>query len=757
MTDHSQATPTVSPMLDAALAYAAAGYRVFPVRHGTKVPEIKEWQNLATADPAQVAAWFGRGRHNIGIATGPQPSGHNLFVIDVDPAHNGMETWVRITEPHGGLEPWQLAPIHWTRNRGLHFFCDAPSDLRNSRGRLGEGIDTRGDGGYVIAPPSMVPLDDGTLRHYDCSPGWGLLDREPIWLPEWCVELLVAERPVLRVVPSTNGDYTGQSAFDWVRHHESWDVALARHGWTLIGSKGGDSTWKRPGKTDHGGSATLHGDGPLVVWTTDVPPELEALGKDAGGSGFSISLPDFICAYEYGGDRSAMARDITRRNGLAPRVEGSPRGGTAEGTQDTRHTGPTPSVRHLPEEFWNARPVLGQIRQAARARMVGPDATLLNVLIRYAATIPPGYKLPPIVGGYGTLDLLGCVVGKTSSGKSKTMSCARDLLPGVDKDIRWDLPLGSGEGISQAFMVDEVDEKGKKTGKQRVGVRACHFVVDEGMAMAEVASRKGTTIIPTINSAITGEGLGQANAGEANRRIIPPGLVRFSCVINIQAENAHVVFTPDMVRVGFTGRLIFTRANDPGAPDVEPEWPGPLNLHRWPIITSGVDITYDPAIAAEIRAARRIDLRDDTDEGSGASHSMLLRCKISSLLALIEGRRNVNLDDWALGGMLISNSAGVYSGLDQLRRSQESAALRARGHTQAAIAEVVEDRAEARASARRREWVVRKVLTSPEGSLTVGDLRRQARSTDRPFIEDAIEAACAEGRLAFDGTTASKA
>ena len=753
MSDHSQTAAAAPSTLDVALAYGAKGFRVFPLRWGTKLPDIKEWQIRATADAGTIEAWFGSGSRNVGMACGPQPNGLNLFAIDVDTKNEGRENWARLLDEHRSWNVFEGTAFHHTPSKGLHLFTDAPDELRNSRGRLAPGIDTRGDGGYVVVPPSTLVTDAWT-RHYASHQGSGLLDRWPIVLPAWCLDLLT----VTPIVPSqprrAEFRHDETSPFDWVRENRSWPDALSAHGWTVVKRSGDDTTWRRPGKTDRGGSATLHGSGPLVVWTTDVPIELEGLGKQVdGGAGFSVSIGDFVCAYEYGGDRQAMAREIGRRINPA-RTSAPPLGGPRGGADGPADMALLPSEGYLSDEFWGSRPILGEIRQAARARRVGPDAVLLNVLVRFAALVPPNYWLPPLVGSYGSLDLLGCVVGVTGIGKSRAMSCSKDIVPPLDQGVRWDLPLGSGEGIPQAYMVPKVDDNGKATKEQVVGFRAAHFIVDEGVAMAKQGGRSGATVIPTINSAITGEGLGQVNASAETRRIIPAGTVRFACVMNIQEENAHLVFSQEMVSIGFTGRLIFAKAGDPTAPDEPPDWPE-IVLPRLPIIASGVTLTYHPDIVAEIDAARLAILRLNTGEGTGDSHAMLLRCKISSLLALIDGRRNVELSDWAIAGALIDNSAGVFRSLEALRRNLDSRAVRAIGHRRADIEEVVSERADIKADARRREWVIKQVLRSEDG-LTIGELRRRAESKDRPYVEDSVEAALLEERIKRSGERYTK-
>jgi hypothetical protein len=87
--------------------------------------------------------------HNVAIATG-QVSG--IVVVDVDPRHGGNESLAALETEYGSLpKTWRSE----TGGGGQHIFFKHPGEnLPNSASKLGPGLDVRGDGGYVIAPPS---------------------------------------------------------------------------------------------------------------------------------------------------------------------------------------------------------------------------------------------------------------------------------------------------------------------------------------------------------------------------------------------------------------------------------------------------------------------------------------------------------------------------------------------------------------------------------------------------------------------------
>lgn len=158
-----------SPMLNAALSYASRGWRVLPVwplRSGRCAcgnddcatagkhplsPLAPNGCHSASTDAAVITDWWTRYPDaNIGIATG-QESG--LWALDVDPRHGGDATLEFLEVKYGPL-PQSLRAR--TGSGGSHVLFVHPGDgrLSNSAGRLGAGLDVRGDGGYIVAAPS---------------------------------------------------------------------------------------------------------------------------------------------------------------------------------------------------------------------------------------------------------------------------------------------------------------------------------------------------------------------------------------------------------------------------------------------------------------------------------------------------------------------------------------------------------------------------------------------------------------------------
>jgi len=177
---------TTNQLHDWAQHLASRGWAVFPLAPGTKRPAIREWEHRATTDPKRIkGCWYAGAGYGIGIATGPS----RLVVLDLDPADTADEP-----DGAGGLAALtaargvQLAATFTvtTPRGGTHLYYRTPPGvrLRNTAGTLAPHVDTRAEGGYVVAPGTILP-----------NGGYELLDdTNPPELPAWLVQALT-ERP----------------------------------------------------------------------------------------------------------------------------------------------------------------------------------------------------------------------------------------------------------------------------------------------------------------------------------------------------------------------------------------------------------------------------------------------------------------------------------------------------------------------------------------------------------------------------------
>ncbi len=145
--------------LRAAFAWSERGVPSFPCRPGSKPPLTQHGYKDASADPECLRRWWSQWPEaNVGIPTGVR-SGFVVFDIDVKNGRDGFATLAELEHDLGELPPTTTAR---TPNGGEHRYFRAPLDgsARSSSGKLaGEdapGFDVRGEGGYVLVPPSVV-------------------------------------------------------------------------------------------------------------------------------------------------------------------------------------------------------------------------------------------------------------------------------------------------------------------------------------------------------------------------------------------------------------------------------------------------------------------------------------------------------------------------------------------------------------------------------------------------------------------------
>lgn len=196
----------VGELLAAALRHAAVGHQVFPLAaskrpvancdrcrdadHDRQTCPCLLCHGLyaATGDPERIAAMLAAvPRPLLAVRTG-QPSG--VVVVDIDPGNGGdLAALIR-----RGLAPATAHVV--TGSGGWHLWYRWPGrPVPCSAGRLAPGVDVRGDGGYVVIPPSTHPR---TGRRYV----WADRPRELVEMPSALVEACLPPSPP---VP-TNGE-----------------------------------------------------------------------------------------------------------------------------------------------------------------------------------------------------------------------------------------------------------------------------------------------------------------------------------------------------------------------------------------------------------------------------------------------------------------------------------------------------------------------------------------------------------------------
>ncbi|MGA5869456.1 bifunctional DNA primase/polymerase [Streptomyces cinereoruber] len=216
------------PTLAAPLEAAGRGWHVFPLRPGTKRPALHgesrcpltgscaaghvKWEDRATTDHDRIARAWEQVPFNVGLATGPS----RLVVVDLDvpkdgaTGPSGAEVFAALCERAG--QPLPATFRVGTASGGQHLYFAAPGGIRlgNSAGLLGQLVDTRAWGGYVVASGSVTP-----------GGAYTILDDAPVLpLPSWLLEPLTARQESSRprggvlAAPSVSGSRAALAALE---------------------------------------------------------------------------------------------------------------------------------------------------------------------------------------------------------------------------------------------------------------------------------------------------------------------------------------------------------------------------------------------------------------------------------------------------------------------------------------------------------------------------------------------------------------
>lgn len=212
------ATLTRRPMLTVALAAADRGWHVFPLVPGQKRPAghgeetcprtgvcrdgHRTWEQRATTDPDRISRCWSHAPYGVGIACGPS----SLVVVDLDqpkpdfewPAGwmlpgvvDGGDVFTVVCERAGQPVSLDTHTVR-TASGGTHLYFSAPdgANLRNTSGDKGQGlgplVDTRANGGYVVATGTILANGRGYATVYDV---------DPAPLPEWLTVALTPPPP----------------------------------------------------------------------------------------------------------------------------------------------------------------------------------------------------------------------------------------------------------------------------------------------------------------------------------------------------------------------------------------------------------------------------------------------------------------------------------------------------------------------------------------------------------------------------------
>jgi hypothetical protein len=791
-------------VLAAALAAHDAGLCVVRAKaDGSKRPD-GPWKDRQTTRPDRdqvardFADWGG-----LFIVCGRVSGGLEMLELEGRAVALGLADRLdELAEEHGVADV--LARIirgyrERTPGGGLHlvYWCaEIEGNLKLARDETGAVlVETRGEGGGFIAAPS-----NGTT--HPTGGAWELTDGgfatiatiapdERRALFDVCRMLDRAPAPVVARPTSAPAEGRRGSA-DNLRPGDEFDDAHTGHdvlldaGFAVARSDAAGIHYTRPGKdVRKGSSATVYADtGTTTLFSSSINAPDEFVTGHRQLSPWQLHV-----ALNYSGDFSKAAREWRQQHphARAGRAARPPSGGDT-GTGEVRAlgdvsgaageaatleaTGERPHARYtgppvLPEEFWRARPVFGHIRRAAYSRLIAADGVLGVVLARVAVATDYRVVLPATVGRVGSLNVLVVLASPSGAGKGAATDTAADLVPFVDNGdhkIR-ETSAGSGEGMVKQFFsrIDVSDDPKKPKFEWRQTHQGVLVRADEGSLLAGLTERRGQTTLEMLRAAWSGERLGGAYADADRGQQVSAHNYRLALVMGVQPELAEPIFA-DVIG-GLPQRVLWLGVVDPNLPGLDKiiDWPGPIEWTPPTIDGRNLNgtvggmrrclIEIAPGVADPIRREHHAR-NSGNDEGDVLdTHANLSRLKVAALLGVLDGRLDVNEEDWELAGIVMETSTAVRGWVQQrignAARVKVAASTAAYVGRQVAAATAVDDVRTSRKAKRVHQYVVAAI--KKRGHATTSDITVGFDGKERDGLGAVIDVAIGLDWVRRDG------
>jgi hypothetical protein len=558
-------------LLEAALQYALRGWPVFPLHNmhqgqctcgqpcksRAKHPRTRTGFKDASTDDQVIRGWWSKWPEaNIGIATGDR----SFVVVDLDTKeHDGIQAFndLRDSNIFPGSKMAQTL-IAKTGGGGMHLCFEPHADVRNTQSKLALGIDTRGEGGYIVAPPSVHESGEAYkwLSPHDTP-------LSPI--PEWLVPRKPRRAPTPPPAVPTSPvpvDQVTQRASAYLQRMEPAIQGSGGHGALYAAATVLVHGFDLP---DYQAIQLLTNEfNPRCVppWDLSIPAESkdfrrkvsQARAQDhdqprgwlLADSGYTEASPS---AVEHG---RTVAESILRNSNVATSPPAEP-----IVYQDEPECGPV-ALPEMPSHLLSPPGYIGQLVKWMNdtAYMPQPILSLANALAFFGAVI--GRKVRDESDLRTNLYCLG--VGESGCGKDHSRKCVKKLckMAGIDGDI-----LGGEDIASDAAILSAVEAR-----------PSVLFQFDEiGHLLANTSSRQAATYqkaIPVtltkLFSSASTTYLGKEYAGKERERIDidQPNVCLYGTTV---PDRFFEGITTAEVRDGFLGRMLVFQSTDP---DPEP-------------------------------------------------------------------------------------------------------------------------------------------------------------------------------------------
>jgi hypothetical protein len=396
--------------------------------------------------------------------------------------------------------------------------------------------------------------------------------------------------------------------------------------------------------------------------------------------------------------------------------------------------------------FWAERPVLQHIYDFAESRELSPWAQLGCVLAAVIAATPYYVGLPPIIGGFGSLNMFIALVGESGDGKGGSMSVTHeiiDLTLGTCFDTH---SLGTGQGIAHGYA---------RLARGRMPVVERHadsvmFTVEEIDHLAGHAAQNGSTVLAELCRLYMGERLGHLYVDPTKRMPVAEHSYRGVLIAGVQPGRAGVLI--NAADGGIPQRFLWlpTLTPPPEVLPAEPPTPWPWKPPQW--VAEGrssgsgrVTMEVPECVVSAVKAARRARRLGQGDPLDG--HRLFCQEKVAVAFGILDGRCAGSEDDWQLAARLTAVSDATRAEVIARLAAKASQENRSRGKAQGEREVASEDVKEKAAVARVAQSVLRALPRNGEW-MTHNELRKGlSGTTARNHLPAAVTHLEAAGQL----------
>jgi hypothetical protein len=331
------------------------------------------------------------------------------------------------------------------------------------------------------------------------------------------------------------------------------------------------------------------------------------------------------------------------------------------------------------------------------------------------------------------------LLGTSAAGKSTAAAIAESLFPLMYDSDSMSHPIGSGQGIAAAYgCVVE--------GEFRQNATKAFFYADEGASLLASAKSRESIALATLREAWSGKTFGQKNATAGlNRRVSNYSLGLW---MGLQPTHAAELFSETAVDDGTLQRFVWFAATDPDVPRERRRTAAPSMWWELGAAWNAYQIEIPEWIKDELYDQDVMVQRGELVRECGQEHAPLHRIKTSCLLALLDGRHDVNTEDWELSGVVLATSNAVAQSV------RDAAATRARAAEERATAKRLRaitadaEHAEKRTEAKIEKMVLRVIELANERPGISHTAAQKVLSTREP---DLARAAIARALVRADG------